>query len=485
MFGSPRQIKGVYNSSMITKTDFLQFLDTPMHLWASKHGQIEKAPSLFDQHLMKQGKEIEGLAREFIQEHLLRGTNTEITHEKTFIDGNFQARIDTLVRYPAEEVVDIYEIKSSSSVKKEDKFDAAFQLVVCEASETVRDVYIVHLNKEYVRQGELELGKLFVAENVNEYIEALREEVLVNREDAWRVATLDSKADIQTCVKPKTCPCPALCHGELPEYSIYDIPRLHRNKARELKADGILAIGDLPPGYPLSDLQAKHVRTIKSGESLISPPAIREELSKLEYPLNFLDYETYNPGIPFFDGYKPYQHIVFQYSLHIFKDSEAEPEHYELLLTDEGDPGINLAEQLSKHITDAGSVIVWFKPFETGRNKDLAERYPEYRDLLLNINSRIYDLMEIFSKGLYVHPDFRGSSSIKNVLPVLVPEFDQNYAELPISNGEEAMLAWADIMSGNIPGEQVPKIRQNLLAYCELDTWAMVEIWEVLNEKRS
>lgn len=470
------------NGYTITKSDFLQFLDTPMHLWASKHDKIETAPSLFGQHLMKQGKEIEVLAREFIQVHLLQGTNTELTHEKTFIDGNFQARVDTLARYPAEEVMDIYEIKSSSSVKKEDKFDAAFQRVVCEASETVRDVYIVHLNKEYVRQGELELGKLFVAENMNEDIEALREEVIVTREDAWRVAALDSKVDIQTCVKPKECPCPALCHGELPEYSIYDIPRLNRNKARELKADGILAIHDMPPGYPLSDLQAKHVRTIKSGEPLINPPAIREELSKLEYPLNFLDYETYNPGIPFFDGYHPYQHIVFQYSLHVFESPGAKPKHYEILLTDEDDPGIKLAEQLSKHVTDTGSVIVWFKPFETGRNKDMAERYPEYRDLLLNINTRIYDLMEIFSKGLYVHPDFLGSASIKNVLPVLVPEFDQNYAELPISDGEEAMLAWADIMSGNVSGEQASQKRKNLLAYCELDTWAMVKIWEVLNE---
>jgi hypothetical protein len=118
-----------------------------------------------------------------------------------------------------------------------------------------------------------------------------------------------------------------------------------------------------------------------------------------------------------------------------------------------------------------------------GRNKEMADQYPEHRDFLLNINARIYDLKEIFSKGLYIHPDFHGSASIKNVLPVLVPEFDQNYAELHISQGEEAMLAWADIMAGNVPREQVTKLRKDLLSYCELDTLAMVKIWQALREE--
>ncbi len=470
---------------MITKTDFLQYLDTPAHLWASKHGQIEKAPSPIEQHRMEQGQEIEGLAREYIQEYLLQVTDAELAHEKTFVDGNFQARVDTAAYYPAEEVIDIYEIKSSSSVKKEDKYDVAFQRVVCEASETVRDVFIVHLNKEYIRQGELDLAKLFVVAKMNDSIEELREEVLVAREEAWQVASRDTSEGIQTCVKPDDCPCPTICHGELPEHSIYGVPRLNQNKKRELRADGILAIQDIPDGYPLSGYQSQIVEVVKDGEPFSDIPAIINELAKLEYPLNFLDYETYNPGIPFFDGYWPYQHVVFQYSLHIVETPDSELEHHELLLTNEGDPGIKLVKHLSERITDTGSVIVWHKTFETGRNKEMAEQYPEYRDFILNINTRIYDLKEIFSKGFYIHPDFHGSSSIKNVLPVLVPEFDQNYAELPISSGEEAMLAWANIMLGNIPQEQRSQLRQELLSYCELDTLAMVKIWQVLREEVS
>ena len=134
----------------------------------------------------------------------------------------------------------------------------------------------------------------------------------------------------------------------------------------------------------------------------------------------------------------------------------------------------------SEHIGKKGSVIVWNKSFEAGKNKEMAERYRDYREVLENINDRIFDLMEIFSKGHFIHRDFRGSASIKNVLPVLVQNNDLNYEKLPIPNGEDAMMAWKKIMSGEIAENDVPQIRENLLSYCELDTLAMVKVWEAL-----
>jgi hypothetical protein len=110
----------------------------------------------------------------------------------------------------------------------------------------------------------------------------------------------------------------------------------------------------------------------------------------------------------------------------------------------------------------------------------MAERYPTYSAGLLNVNERVYDLMEFFSRGYYVHQDFRGSASLKAVLPVLVPEFEDAYEKLPISGGEQAMLVWKEIYDGKIPEDELPQIREDLLAYCRLDTLAMVRIWERL-----
>jgi len=467
---------------MITKTDFLAFLDTPMHLWASKQGQVEKAPPLYDQHLMRQGKEVERLAREFIENHLFAGTNAETVHEKTFTDGHFQARIDTLSRDPDDGTIDIYEIKSSTSVKKEDQFDVAFQRLVSEASGDVRDIFIVLLNKYYTRQGDLDLDRLFTVVNMNEAAQARAKEVAAKRKEAQRAASLPSSEGIQTCTRPQACPCPALCHGNLPAYPIHDISRLYSKKARDLESRGIISIRDVRDGYPLSSRQDRQVNAVKRGKPIIDAPAIADELSKLRFPLSFLDYETYSSAVPLYEGYKPYQHIVFQYSLHIVETPESQPEHHELLLTGDADPGRKLVEHLSGRIPDSGSVLVWNKRFEAGRNSAMAERYPAYHDALVNINARMYDLMKIFSRGLYIHPDFHGSASLKNVLPVLVPELDGNYTELDVSKGDEAMLVWAEIVRGQMPDERARHLRNELLAYCKLDTLAMIKIWEVLRE---
>jgi len=465
---------------MITKTDFLLFLDSPMHLWASKHGELEIGPSPMDQHRMLKGKEIEALARQFIQEHHLSGSGAVLEHETTITDGNFQARADTIARYPDENFIDIYEIKSSNSIDKQDRYDVAFQRIVYEACEIVRNIFIVHLNKEYVLQGALDLDELFIIELMNEEIEKLRLEVITRREEAYQIAAQEPRGGIIACYKPDECPCFTLCHGELPEHSIYDIPRLSRSKKNDLRTQGVLIIQDLPVGYPLSDHQSRCVEAVKAGEPLINIPSIKDEIDKLEYPLYFLDYESYNPGIPMFDGYRPYQYIVFQYSLHVVDAPERESLHHELLITDDGDPGLRLVEHLSDRIGPTGSVIVWHKTFEMGRNREMADLYREHGGFLLNINDRIYDLKEIFSKGFYVHPGSHGSASIKKVLPVLVPEFERHYESMAISDGEEAMLVWERILSGSVPSEQVPQLRREMLSYCKLDTLAMVEIWKAL-----
>jgi hypothetical protein len=328
----------------------------------------------------------------------------------------------------------------------------------------------------------VDLGQLFKVVNVDAEIDKVQEEVKFLRDEAWQVVTSASRSGILECAKPKNCPCLKLCHPALPDYPIYDLPRLNERKARELKSQGILSISDIPEGFPISDRQKLHVEAVKSGGPVLDKNAIQGELVKLEYPLYFLDYETYNPGVPWHDGYKPYQHMVFQYSLHVFETQDSDPIHYEYLAIDEGDPAVKLVEHLAKHIGNIGSVIVWNKVFEAGRNKEMAEMYPEYRDVLLGLNDRIYDLMDVFSKGYHVHPTFHGSASIKNVLPVLVQDYALKYDELPIPKGDEAMIAWASIMKGVFSQEEIEKTRQDLLQYCELDTMAMVKIWEALGQ---
>jgi len=205
---------------------------------------------------------------------------------------------------------------------------------------------------------------------------------------------------------------------------------------------------------------------------------INSELENLVYPLYFLDYETFPAAIPRFDGFSPYQQIPFQYSLHIVESAESEPKHLEFLHTGTGDPGPTFAESLKKDIGPIGTVVVWNKKFECKINEELARRIPSMKKFIENVNNRVYDLMDVFSKQYYVHHNFQGSTSIKYILPVLAPEL--SYKQLEIQEGGTATQRWNELTTGNLSDSEKETIAKNLREYCKLDTFAMFKIWERL-----
>lgn len=452
-----------------------------MHLWARAHGQLEEqAPSLYEQHLMAQGQQVESLGRQFLMAFVLpEYDRAELFWQQTYQDGKYQIRVDALIHDPKDNAYDLYEIKSSTSVKKDSEIDITFQVLLLEGLLPLRKSYILHINKNYRHGASLDLEKFFIIAEVNEIIESRRDLVAAAREEAFAVSRMPSPMADFACTKPKSCPCPDLCHPELPERPIYNIPYIGK-KAAELREMGVTAIEDIPASFNLNAKQHKHYQAARTNKPVIDLLTIKDSLEDLQYPLYFLDYETYNPAVPLFSGYRPYEHIVFQYSLFQIEQPGAEPKHSDCLLTDFKDPAPELVPLLLQNLGPQGSVIVWNQAFEASRNKDLARHCPEQADRLLNINQRLYDLMLIFRNGHYVHPDFHGSASLKAVLPALCPEL--NYEKLRISQGEEAMLAWHQIVSGQIPDKDVPGLKTAMKAYCRLDTYAMIETLKRLYE---
>ena len=214
---------------MLTKTDYLRFLEVPRHLWAEKHGWLEQVvPSDYDRYLMAQGVEVEGLARQFLQRRLAAtDPDAELSFQTVLTDGDYYARLDASVYHPDTGRSDIYEIKSAMSVKKEHLLDAAFQRLVAEANLDLGHIYLVHVNKQYRRHGHVDISGLFEIQNVDAETEELRQELLAGREAAWAAAEAESPDAIEACLKPKSCPCPRLCHPNLPEFSVYDLSLIH------------------------------------------------------------------------------------------------------------------------------------------------------------------------------------------------------------------------------------------------------------------
>ena len=390
----------------ITKSDFLVYLDSPLHLWADKHHLLEKTTlSDYDLHLMSEGQKVEKYANKFLEEMILKQyAYGQILFQPTYHDGDFEARADVLIFDQETGVYDIYEVKSSTSVKNENLYDATFQLLVCEANIPVRNVFLVHLNKDYVLGGELDLEQLFMVEDITVNCRQLKDKVSNSRQQALVMCLQENADGIEACYKPNDCPCPQLCHPNLQTDSIYDLSRLTWQKAQQLRELKVSTLHDIPEDFTLTFAQRMQIKAVKSGETFIDQASIAEELSNLEYPLYFLDYETYNSALPLHRGYKPQQQMVFQYSLHVVEQNSTEIHHREFIGQTKNDPAYELVKHLRNSISDRGSVIVWNKTFEAGRNKEMAELYPEFAPFLLGLNERIYDLADIFKQCLYVHP---------------------------------------------------------------------------------
>lgn len=464
---------------LLSKSDFLLFLESPRHLWADKHNLIDKTPSAFDIHNMEQGYEVEALAKEYFVKHVLK-PNESFSFQKTFTDNKFPARTDLLTYKPGTDSYDLYEVKSGTSIKKENLYDVTYQFLIVNKQIKIDRVFILHLNSEYIRYSFLDLAELFLAEDVTLKVFDLLDEVEKLRDIALETALDPSVEGIQACLNPKACPCPDICFPGLPESSIFDIPRLSAKKKIELLDQGIIDIKDVPKNFMLNTKQRLIVDVAQSNQEIINKEAIQKEFQRFTFPLYFLDYETCLLAIPLFDGYKAQQQMVFQYSLNKMESINGVILHTEYLAITKEDPSLSLIRQLQEDIGSAGSVFVWNKTFEMTRNKELTAIHPEYADFLEELNDRIYDLGDIINLGFYLHPKFKGSWSLKNVLPVMVPEL--SYEEMEICKGDQAMTAWWALINGALSCEEAEKTKTALLEYCMLDTWAMVKIWKKIFE---
>jgi hypothetical protein len=468
-------------SIIISKSDFLLYCEAPRHLWAKKHEMIEQQISNFAQHLIDDGSKVETLAFEYLTTIFIpQFPGDQLLWQQTYSDGPYIARTDALVHKGSSCNYDLYEIKSSTGVDKENVYDVTFQAVILEKHIFIDNFYVLHLNKGYDRSGELDLSILFTAENISDKVNALKPEVMLLREEALRVAQINDPEEVEACLSPKDCPCLEICHSGLPEFSIYDIPYLSKPNKRNLLAQGILEAKDIPLNYGLNKKQRLVAERARTNTEHIDRDSLQVELDRLQYPLWFLDYETCMSAIPQYDGYHPQQQIVFQYSLHCLDQPGGTLQHFGHIAITTGDPSLSLLEHLSKDLGSSGTVIVWNKTFEMTMNKGMAKLYPEYAEFLEDVNARIYDLGDIVNLGYYIHPGFKGSWSIKYVLPVMVKEL--SYEGMEIKEGTQASMAWWNITFGNLDEMEKIKLVVNLVEYCKLDTQAMVEIYYQLRK---
>jgi hypothetical protein len=281
-------------------------------------------------------------------------------------------------------------------------------------------------------------------------------------------------------MNPYECDFMEHCWQNIPKQTLFSYKGLRSPEKWDLFLKSIYRIEDIPNNYPLSNPGQFVVSAEKNNKNYIDKASIRSFVNRIHYPIYYLDFETlFMVTVPIYNNSRPFQQIPFQYSLHIKRNSDAPLEHFEFLAeaNRDIDPRIDLIEQLVSEIGSSGSIIAYNKSFEIGRLNELKDIAPQYSSKIDNLITRFIDLMNPFRSKQYYTPSMKGSYSIKKVLPALVPEL--SYKGMDIANGGDASASFMQLFDEADPAI-IKKTRDDLLQYCKLDTFAMVEILDVL-----
>lgn len=405
--------------------------------------------------------------------------------EAAFAHDDVAVRVDVLVRDGEGASGDgdawrLVEVKSGSGLKEEHVWDAAIQLHVLRGCGVpVTRVGVMHLDSAYVYPGgPMDPRGLFTVEDVTPEAEALAGSLvgdLARMRAALACGEPPAIRPSRHCRRPYECPFSPYCASDAPAFPVWQLPGADRDLLERLADEGIEDIGLIPEDFEgLSLLHCRVRDCVLTGQAYFDHDAAAE-LSGLEYPVHFLDFESFAPAVPIYPGTRPYQQILFQFSDHIL-GTDGSVQHTEYLHPPGSDPREPLALALLDALGETGSIAA-YSQFERAAIVKLAEHLPHLSERLEALTTRLVDLLPIVRRNVY-HSAFRGSFSIKNVLPALVPGLA--YDDLEIAEGTVASFTYQSMVEGLLPPEEAQAMLEALRSYCARDTQAMLELFTLL-----
>ena len=411
-------------------------------------------------------------------QHVLQDPNVSSIFEAAFVYHDVRIRVDILKRLD-NGLWDMIEVKSSTSVKDIHLPDVAIQYYVLQGSGlNINRVFLLMINNQYVYDGQrLDLDNLFSFFDVTDEVFSILNGLPLSIDELKQMLSSPAPPVIQPsrhCNTPFTCEFWEHCTEDMPEHWIYDLYGISNKKFDELTAVNIEDIKDIPDGFNLTELQERMRKCVKSNVAFVSK-RLHRQLTDVEYPVHFLDFETVNPAIPRYADTSPFQVIPFQWSDHILY-TDGSLVHKEYLCDDNRDPREDFTRTLLDALGEKGTIFI-YTIYEKTIIERLADQLPRYRNDLLRIPNRLKDLCAIIRHYFY-HPGFHGSFSLKSVLPVLVPEM--SYNTLSIKDGGHASYEYLKLIDPDNASEEKNKIKEDLLVYCGQDTLAMKKIRDQL-----
>ena len=486
---------------MLSKSQVIRGLQCHKSLWLHRHKpELRDEIDESQQALFASGTDVGLLAQQLfpggvefpygelsLTEQLNRTAVAVATGVKTIYEATFK-HDDVLVKtdilhYGLDGWWELYEVKSSTWLKDVYLDDIAVQYhVLAGAGIEPLSALLVVLNRDYVRQGGIDVHQLFSKIDVTDLVLDKQTEIIAEiARQKVMLAGGEPCIDIgPQCDNPYPCEFKGHCWAHIPQPSVFDLRDLGRPDPFAFYHQGIVRLEDLPLDQ-LGWRQQLQVDGTLHHKKQIDVDAVRAFLGELQYPVSYLDFETtFMTPVPLYDRSRPYQQIPFQFSLQIQDKPEGPAQHMSFLAeAADGDPRPAFIDALLHALPDSGSIVVYNRRFEVWILNMLMADFPDEAGLLAGCEERIVDLIEPFrQKSVYLWP-FEGGYSLKVVLPAMVPEL--SYEGLPVANGGDASMAWLTMLNSNDERE-VARLRQELQDYCHLDTLAMVKLVEKLRE---
>jgi predicted RecB family nuclease len=483
---------------MLSKSRFIAGLQCHLRLWHQCYNRelaSEVTPS--QQAIFEAGHEVGRLATRLYpggtlieEDHLHHAEAVETTlaainnpdvpaiFEAAFTHDDVRIRVDVLERLE-NGAWNLVEVKSATSVKQVYLSDVAVQFGVLSGSGyNISRAGILHLNNQYVYDGkQLKLDNLFTFSDLTEQVLDLQQEIPSMLAEQKGMLVAPDPPEVlpsRHCTNPYVCEFWDHCTADMPEFWIMYLTGIREERLIELAALGVEDIRYIPKDFPLTELQERIRSCIVNREEYVAPE-LDDELTKVEYPIHFLDFETVSPAIPCYPETRPYQAIPFQWSDHVLSE-EGDLVHCSYLFKEDTDPREDFAVTLLETLGDSGTVFT-YSNYERRMVTELAEYLPQRSGQLLATLDRFKDLQALIKRHFY-HTAFYGSFSLKSVLPALVSSM--SYDDLLIQEGTHASLQYLQMLNPETPPEERKKIEEALLAYCSHDTLAMVKIREAL-----
>lgn len=483
--------------NLLSKSRFAAGLQCHKLLWWKTHDPdaSELVPDPATQFIMDEGIRVGeaaralfpggiliDLPRDQVQERLDATTRAlaqgaPAIFEATFAEGGILVAVDILARIGRS--YSLIEVKSSTSVKPHHLWDAAVQaFVLRRAGVEVDAVEIMHLNPDCRFP---ELGDLFIRDAISGRVRALFPQIakLISAQAAMLEGPLPEVEIGKHCDQPHECPFKSRCWPELPKHHVETFYALRREKSAQLGAQGLALVEDVPDTFPLTVIQQRQLRSVTEG-ALQVEDTLAGALAPIKGRVAYLDFETVGPAIPEWEGLGPWQQHPVQFSCHIVS-RKGEIQHVEWLAEGPEDSRASMAEALVEALEGVDSVVVYNVSFEKKCLEVLAAAAPDHASQIQAIASKLHDLLPVVRDHVY-HPEFLGSFSLESVLPALVP--DLSYDELEVADGETAAALLHGLVFLGEPQtpEKREALRRDLMAYCAMDTLALVRLKERLDE---